>query len=87
MSAIDLDVAYPTEPVKSACVFLGCNFIFSITYTINSSSKLLETPGETPRLDAVSSSVIKRPDSKVSKRCNSENGVLGYIFENFTILI
>ena len=47
-------------------------FIFLIMYTINSSSKLLETP----RLDAVSPYVIKRPDSKVLKRRTSKSEYL-----------
>ena len=66
----------------------GARLILSITYMINPSSKLLETPW----LDAVSPYVIKRPDSKVSKRGNlkkkkKKKWVLGYVFENITILI
>ena len=45
--------------------------------------QLIQQTLETPRLDAVSPYMIKRPDSKVSKRRNSKKWVLGYVFWEF----
>ena len=62
----------------------GARLILSITYTVNSSSKLLETP----RLDAVIT--IRDQETRELRSRNivtQKNWVLGYVFENFTILI